>query len=418
MSLFQIIALLLSIAALFSYVNLRFFKLPTTIGVMLISLLGSVVLVFGTHLGFGGGVREHVRGMLERIDFDQAVMQGMLSFLLFAGALHVDLSDLREQKAIVATLAIAGVVISTLVVGTLLYVVLGWLGLPLAYAYCLLFGALISPTDPIAVLGILRLVQVPKPIEIRIAGEALFNDGIGIVVFLVVLRSAVHDDTMTPVHIVALFAREAVGGALFGLAAGWVSFHALRTIDNYQVEVLWTLGLVTGGYALANALHLSGPIAIVVAGLVIGNPGRRYAMSAETRNTLDKFWELMDSILNAVLFVLLGLQMLALTVSGRLFLAGLATVPLVLVARWVSVGLPLLAIRRRFEFERGELTLMTWGGLRGGVAVALALSIPASPEREVIIAITYTVVVCSIAVQGLTIGRLAQRLFPRAAPAA
>lgn len=413
MTVFQIAALLLSVTALFSYVNFRFFKLPTTIGVMLIALLASVVVLGATHLGFGAGIQEQVRHILERIDFDETLMQGMLSFMLFAGALHINLNDLAEQKVVVTVLATAGVIISTFVIGSLLHVILGGLGLSLSYPLCLLFGALISPTDPIAVLAILKTARVPKSVEIRIAGESLFNDGVGVVVFLVIAEIALGRSEVTAGHVATLFLVEAVGGALFGLVAGWVAFRLLRSVDNYQVEVLLTLALVSGGYALASALHLSGPIAIVVAGLFIGNHGRRFAMSERTRDHLDKFWELVDEILNAVLFVLIGFEMLALNFTGPLFIAGLAAVPTVLFARWISVALPVLAMRRRCEFKRGELTLLTWGGLRGGISVALALSMPPSHDRELILAVTYIVVVCSIAVQGLTVQRVVERLFGR-----
>lgn len=416
MSIFQIVALLLSITALFSYVNFRFFKLPTTIGVMLIALLASVAMVGAAHLGVGGGIQGHVRHVLERIDFDQTLMQGMLSFMLFAGALHLDLSDLAEQRLVVAVLATAGVLISTFVVGTLIYFILGALELGLSYPFCLLFGALISPTDPIAVLAILKTAHVPKSVEVRIAGESLFNDGVGVVVFLVVAEIALGQHEVTAAHVGMLFLVEAVGGAVFGFVAGWIAYRLIRSVDNYQVEVLLTLALVSGGYALASALHLSGPIAIVVAGLFIGNHGRRFAMSERTRDHLDKFWELVDEILNAVLFVLIGFEILALNISRSLFVAGLAAVPIVLAARWISVAVPIAAMRRRCEFKRGELTVLTWGGLRGGISVALALSMPPSHEREMILAVTYTVVVCSIAMQGLTIQRVVRRFFGQQQP--
>lgn len=312
--------------------------------------------------------------------------------------------------------------ISTVVVGSLLYLAAGALGLALDYPFCLLFGALISPTDPIAVLAILKTAQVPKSTEIRIAGESLFNDGVGVVVYLALAGVAVSHHSISAGRIAGLFAVEALGGGLFGLIAGWIAYRLLRSVDNYQVEVLITLALVTGGYALSSALHLSGPIAIVVAGLFIGNHGRRFAMSERTRDHLDKFWELIDEILNAVLFVLIGFEMLALTFTRTLFLGGLAAAAIVVVARWVSVALPVCAMRRHCEFKRGEITLLTWGGLRGGISVALALALPPSREREIIVAVTYVVVVCSIVLQGLTVQRVVARFFAaatsRSAPAA
>jgi CPA1 family monovalent cation:H+ antiporter len=287
---------------------------------------------------------------------------------------------------------------------------LGWLGLPLSYLWCLLFGALISPTDPIAVLGILKHARVPKGLEIQIAGESLFNDGIGVVVFLVLLGIVVGGQQPSFGHIGLVFLREAVGGALIGLGLGWVTFRLLKSVDNYQVEVLLTLALVTGGYALASAVHTSGPIAIVCAGVLIGNHGRRYAMSETTRAHLDMFWELVDEIFNAVLFVLIGFEVLVLTFSRNLLLAGLLAIPTLLFARWVSVGLPVLVLGRWQKFSRGTVAILTWGGLRGGISVALALSLPASPQREVVLAMTYVLVVFSILCQGLTIGRLARRV--------
>jgi CPA1 family monovalent cation:H+ antiporter len=410
----QIIALLITLTALFSYVNFRFLKLPMTIGVMLIALLVSLGLVGIGH--FHPGLERAVAGWLQKLDFDNALMQGMLSFLLFAGSLHINLNELAEQKTVIAVLAVGGVVLSLLVFGTAIYFVLGWLGIKLTYAWCLLFGALISPTDPIAVLGILRAAKVPRSLEIQIAGESLFNDGIGVVAYLVCSEIAVRDRDLSASHITALFLQEAVGGALFGLAAGYLTYRLLKSVDHYQVEVLLTLALVMGGYALASALHLSGPIAIVVAGLLIGNHGRRFAMSQTTREHLDTFWELVDEILNALLFVLIGLEVLVLTFTRGLFLAGLISIPALLAARWVSVGLPVALMSSWQRFAPGTVTLMTWGGLRGGISVALALSLPPGKEREVVLAMTYMLVVFSIIAQGLTIGTLVRRAFGQASP--
>jgi CPA1 family monovalent cation:H+ antiporter len=338
-------------------------------------------------------------------------MHGMLSFLLFAGALHVDLSQLAQQKLIVGTLATAGVLLSTVLIGSAMYVLLPLAGFAVPYIWCLVFGALISPTDPIAVLGILKGARVPKSLELKVTGESLFNDGVGVVVFLVLLEIATRDVGISASAIALLFAVEAVGGLLLGLGLGALSYWMLKSVDNYQVEVLLTLALVMGGYALAAALHTSGPIAIVVAGLFIGNQGRSFAMSDTTREHLDTFWELIDEILNAVLFVLLGLEILVLSFRGETLAAGLLTIPVVLLARWISVGLPVLAMRRWRSFTPGAVTVMTWGGLRGGISVALALSLPASGEaRELLIAMTYVVVVFSILVQGLSVGAVVRRV--------
>ncbi len=305
MTAFQIIALLITLTALFSYLNFRWFKLPPTIGVMLISLLVSLALI-ATRL-FTPSLEHAAADFLRQIDFGDALMQGMLCFLLFAGALHINLKELSVQKGVISTLAVAGVVISMFVFGTTIYFVLGWLGLPLSYAWCVLFGALISPTDPVAVMGILKEAKVPPSLEIQIAGESLFNDGIGVVAFIVLREIAVEGEATSWGHITHLFLQEAVGGALFGLVIGWVAFRLLKSVDNYRVEVMLTLALVMGGYALASVLHTSGPIAIVVAGLFIGNLGREFAMSDVTRHHVDTFWELIDEILNALLFVLIGL---------------------------------------------------------------------------------------------------------------
>jgi len=404
MDAFQISAVLLTLSALFSYINARYVKLPTTIGLMVIALIFSFgLLAAGLLLP---GIKPWAVGLLEQIDFDQTLLHGMLSFLLFAGALHVNLDDLLEQRWVIGILATAGVFMSTFIIGGLSYLVFHLLGLELRLIDCLLFGALISPTDPIAVLGILKTTQTPKSLETKIAGESLFNDGVGVVIFLVLLKIAAGGDDVSTAYVLGLFAQEALGGAVLGFCSGWIAYVMLQRLDNYQVEILITLALVTGGYALAEALHLSAPIAVVIAGLFIGNHGRRCAMSDKTREHLDTFWELVDEILNAVLFVLIGLELLVLTVYGKELFAALLLIPLVLVARFVSVGVPITILRRFRPFSPHAVKILTWGGLRGGISVALALSLPTSPAREVILTVTYAVVVFSIVVQGLTIGRL------------
>jgi CPA1 family monovalent cation:H+ antiporter len=401
MTIIQIIALLITLTALFAYLNHRFIRLPTTIGVLLIALVLSLgVLGLGQ---FRPGVAEAAARMLSQFEFDDALMQVMLSFLLFAGALHINLNDLSEQKSVIASLALVGVLLSMFIFGALIYFALGLLGLELAFGWCLLFGALISPTDPIAVLGILKSARVPKSLEIKIAGESLFNDGIGVVAFIVMHEIVVGGQSPSATHIAVLFLEEAAGGALLGLALGWVTYRLLKTVDHYSVEVLLTLALVLGGYTLATALHTSGPIAVVVAGLLIGNHGRRFAMSERTRQHLDTFWELNDEVLNALLFVVLGLEVLVLTFTRDLLLAGVLAVPLLLIARWISVGVPVSILKLRRAFSPGAITIMTWGGLRGGISVALALSLPPGREREMVLAITYIIVVFSIMVQGLTL---------------
>ena len=407
MRLFDILALLITLTAIFSYINHRYLRLPLTIGVMLIGLIMSLGLLALKPLGLD--LTPQANTILGEIDFNQTLMHGMLSYLLFAGALHVNLADLAEQKWLIATLATLGVLASTTIIGVLLWLLLDLIDIDLPFLYCLVFGALISPTDPIAVLGILRTVHAPKSLETKITGESLFNDGIGVVVFILISGFAFGETDITPGAVIAFFLKEALGGVIFGFVIGGITYAMLKRVDNYQVEILLTLALVTGGYAMAEVLHVSAPIAIVVAGLLIGNHGRLLAMSEITVERLDTFWELIDEILNAVLFVLIGLEILVITFEAHLLIAGVLSIFIVLIARFVSVGVPIFFIRKFRELTPGVIKIMTWGGLRGGISVALALSLPASAERETILAITYCVVVFSILVQGLTIGRLIKR---------
>ncbi|RYZ12748.1 MAG: sodium:proton antiporter [Comamonadaceae bacterium] len=413
---FDIAAICLVITAGLAYLNLRFVRLPTTIGVMAIAMVISLGLLGLDSLGLDHGLRQYEESFLRSIDFSDVLMQGMLSFLLFAGALHVDLRALRAQRWQVGSLALIGTVCSTLVVGLLVWLVLPLAGIALPLPHCLLFGALISPTDPIAVLGILRSAGAPKSLELTMAGESLFNDGVGVVIFLLLL--GVVSSGVTPSAGAAgdLLLREAGGGIAFGLVLGWLTFRLLRSIDQYQVEVLLTLAAVMGGYALANHLHVSGPLAMVVCGLMIGNNGRALAMSDHTRRYIDMFWELIDEILNAVLFVLIGLEALVIAFTAPLLAAGAMTIAVTLFARWLTVGLPVRLGARFFRLPAGSSTVLTWGGLRGGISVALALSLPTGAEREIILALTYCVVVFSILVQGLTIGRLVRRAVPGCDP--
>lgn len=406
MKLFNIIAALITISALFSYLNHRTIKLPTTIGVMAISLLGSLAIVL---LGsFGFGLEAQAMLLVQSIDFDETLLHGMLSFLLFAGALHVDINRLASQKWIIGSLATAGTIASTFIVGLTTWFILQQLNLDVSLIYCLLFGALISPTDPIAVLGILKKAGVPESLETKICGESLFNDGIAVVVFLVLLEIAVGSHAVTSEMVLWLFVKEAGGGILYGLVIGFITYAMLKSVDNYQVEVLLTLALVAGGYALADQLHISGPLAMVVSGLLIGNQGRLMAMSAKTREHLDTFWELVDEVLNVVLFVLIGLEVLVLTLEPNYLVAGVLMIPLLLLVRFICVALPVKFLSLFRSFSPGVIKILTWGGLRGGISVAMALSLPAGAERDILLTITYLVVVFSIIVQGLTVGRLVQ----------
>jgi CPA1 family monovalent cation:H+ antiporter len=404
MKLFNILAILITLSAGFSYINHRFIRLPTAIGLMLIALLVSLGLIALSMLGFG--LEEDARLLLASIDFDETLLHGMLSFLLFAGALHVNLAALARQKYIIGFLATLGVIGSTFIMGFTSWWVLGGLDIDLPFIYCLLFGALISPTDPIAVMGILRKAGVPESLETKITGESLFNDGVAVVVFLVILEVATGSHEVTAAWVTGLFMKEVLGGLVYGLLIGAVAYWMLKSVENYQVEILITLALVTGGFALADALHLSGPIAIVVAGLLIGNHGRMLAMSEEVRDHLDNFWELIDEILNAVLFVLIGLEVLVLTFNRAYILVGIILIPLLLATRFVCVGIPVVILKRFRTFSPNVIKILTWGGLRGGISVALALSLPAGKNREAILAVTYAIVVFSIIVQGLTIGKL------------
>lgn len=405
----EIAAACLVVTALLAWLNHRFVGLPTTIGVMTTALLLSLVLVALDAVGLDFGLRQYEESLLRSIDFSNVLMQGMLSLLLFAGALHVDLSELKAYRWQIGALAVLGTLLSTLAVGYGLWFALPWVGLELPLLYCLLFGALISPTDPIAVMGILKTAGAPKNLELVIAGESLFNDGVGVVIFSLLLGMLASGTTPTLAQGLELFAHEALGGLLFGLVLGYVTFRLLRSVDNYQVEVLLTLAAVTGGYALASRLHVSGPLAMVVTGLMIGNHGRALAMSDATRHYVDLFWELLDEILNAVLFVLIGMEVLLVAFSSSIVVAALIAMAVTLGARLLSVGLPVGAMRRAFRLPAGAWKVLTWGGLRGGISVALALSLPAGPERDLLLALTYVVVVFSILGQGLTIGHVVRR---------
>lgn len=411
MNFFQISTILIVLTALFSYFNYRRLHLPTTIGVLLISLAMSLGLIALS--SFGLAVEGQAAELLNRVNFDEALLHGMLAFLLFAGALPLDIKDMREQKWTIALLATAGVLASTFIVGGLSWWVLRWLGQPIPFLYCLLFGALISPTDPVAVLGLVRRVGLPKSLETKIVGESLFNDGFGVVVFTVLLELAKSEHSTTSLEVAGLFLREAGGGILFGLALGFLTYAMLKQVDDYQVEVLLTLAMVMGGFALADSVHISGPLGIVVAGLLIGNHGRSFAMSETTRKNLDTFWELVDEILNGVLFVLIGLEVLVIPVTIQQLLAGLAIIPVALLARWVSAGGAVKFLELGRSFSPGAVTLITWGGLRGGISVAMALSLPHVPARQTILVITYVVVVFSILVQGLTLEKVASRFVQK-----
>jgi len=406
MDLFVIASILIVLSAIFGYINIRFLKLPNTIGLMVIAILFTVGLFLTSFIN--NALYQFAENLIGEIDFKTVLLDVMLGFLLFAGAMHTNFDQLRVQRWPVIVFATVGVLTSTFLVGGLSFYIFNAMGFEVSFIHCLLFGALISPTDPIAVLGIMKKAGVPKILETKIVGESLFNDGVAIVVFLALFGIAVNGEQVDFGHIGILFVQEAIGGALFGFACGWVVLIMLKRVDNYQVEVLLTLALVAGGSTAAAGLHLSAPIAVVVAGLMIGNHGRDDAMSDITVQHLDTFWELVDEILNAVLFLLIGLEVMVLSSDSTIWIVGIALAILVLVARMIAVSVPVNMLRLRRDFHPHVIKILTWGGLRGGISVALALAIPAGPERDIVVTITYVIVVLSILLQGLTIHKLVE----------
>ena len=406
----ELAAIFVSFTALFAYLNYRFVGLPPTIGVMAIALACSLLL-HGLSLAGMPGLEERVEDVMSRVDFNRLLMDGMLSFILFAGALHVDLGELRQRRWAIGLLATVGVIISTLTIGLASRWILQAFEMDLSLIYCLVFGALIAPTDPIAVLGIMRSAGAPKSLEITIVGESLFNDGVAVVVFTVLVGVLQADKVPGFGEALWLFAEEAGGGILFGGILGGLVFWMLKSIDEYQVEVLLTLALVVGGYTLATHLQLSGPITMVIAGLIIGNHGRAMAMSDKTRRNLDTFWTLIDESLNAVLFVLIGLELILRPFDWLYLFIALCLMLTILAVRFMTVAPPLLLVRFwREEMPKGSAQVLTWGGLRGGISVALALSLPAGDERNLVLNLTYLIVLFSILIQGLTIGRLVRHV--------
>ncbi|MCW2268527.1 sodium:proton antiporter [Pseudomonas sp. MYb187] len=408
----ELVAAFICLTTLLTYLNYRFIGLPPTIGVMVTALLFSLLLQGLSVIGYPG-LEERVQGLMSQIDFNDLLMHWMLSFLLFAGALHVNLADLRSYRWPIGLLATVGVLIATVVIGYLAHWIFALFGWHISLLYCLLFGALISPTDPIAVLGALRTANASKPLKTTIVGESLFNDGTAVVVFTVLLGIAQLGETPTVSETAILFVREAIGGALFGGLIGYITYRMIKGIEQYQVEVMLTLALVIGGSAMAYELHVSAPIAMVVAGLIIGNLGRNLAMNEMTRRYLDGFWELIDDMLNALLFALIGLELLLLPFSWmHLAAAGVLAVA-ILLSRLLTVAPAIVMLRRWRNVPRGTVRVLTWGGLRGGVSVALALSLPSGTERDLLLSITYIVVLSSILLQGLTIGRVVRGVTER-----
>ena len=408
MTVLQVASLLIVFAGIFGAINYLFFKLPSAIGILIVALLASIAVLIGDFLFPTLEMAAQIRVVVDDIEFSSALLEGMLGLLLFAGALHVKIGDLRAQAWVVFLMATLGIAISTTIVGFGFHLALG---VPILIA--LVFGALISPTDPVAVLGVLREANLRKSLETKIAGESLFNDGVGYVVFLVLVGIAFptgdhHGEGFSGA--VTLFLQEAAGGAILGAVLGFLVFQLMKRIDDYALEVLLSLGLAFGGYQLAVYLHMSGPIMAVVAGLFIGDVGMRYGMTAETRKYLDKFWELIDEILNAILFLLIGIEVFAVAFNIEAVLAGVLSIALALVARFAAVAVPIYILKPFRQFPSDVIPIMTWGGLKGGISVALALSLPDSEYKPLILTATYVVVLFSIIVQGLTIAPLSRKL--------
>lgn len=411
MSFFEIIGALLATVAVFGYLNHKFIRLPDSIGItatgMVISLLLAVV---GHHYPVA---IQWASDFSEGLDFSEAVFHGLLGVLLFAGSLHVNISEIAKQRLSIFTLATVGVVISTAVVGVGMYWLLKTLGVPVALVYCLLFGALISPTDPIAVLGLLKTAGVPKALEMDITGESLSNDGTGVVLFLVLLGIATGTAEASVASVSKMLAMEVGGAVVVGLALGYGAFFMLKGVDSYPVEILITLALATGGYSLAERLHVSAPLAVVISGLVVGNQGAAHAMSETTRQHLFSFWELLDEVLNLVLFGLIGIKLLSLADTDVSWAAAAMAIPLVLLARFVSVGLPLLALKPWLNSVTHTVKILTWGGLRGGISIALALSLPEFEGKSLFVVATYGVVLFSLIVQAPTLSPLLRKWNPQ-----
>ncbi|MGX5219067.1 cation:proton antiporter [Pseudomonas segetis] len=407
----DIIALFLCITAALAYLNRRYIGLPPAIGVMGIALALSLLNMSLDALGFHT-LHSLEQSLVKSIDFSELLMQGILSLLLFAGALHVDLSHLRAYRWQVASLAVVGTTLSTLLIGFVLWQLLTLTDLQLPLSYCLVFGALISPTDPIAVMGILKSAGAPKSVELVISGESLFNDGVSVVLFSLIVAMIASGEAPSVSGASQLLLKETGGGILLGAVVGYVTYRMLKSIDSYQEEVLITLAAVLGAYAIAAHLHISGPLAMVVMGLIVGNQGRSYAMSEQTEKNVDMFWELIDEILNAVLFVLIGLEVILIQFSNSLVVTGLMIIVLTLLARLLTAGVPIALLGQRFRLPKGAWSVVTWGGLRGGISVALALSLPPGEARDLVVSLTYLVVVFSILVQGMTIGKLVKRVIP------
>jgi len=408
MRLTDILPLCVVLAAAFAYLNLRVVKWPPAIGIMILSLGCSMLIVLLR--GFDIALLNRLATAAYAINFRELLLNFLLSFLLFAGAMHLDAKKLRHERLPVTVLALFGTVISAVLTGVLTWLVFGWFNHPVPLVYCLIFGTVISPTDPVAVLSILRQARIPVSLELKISGESLFNDGVGVVLFVTMIEAA-RSGSFSLSTFGWLFLQEAGGGLALGLLLGYIGFLLLRSVEDYKVEVLITLALVTGGYWLADKLHISGPLAMVVAGLITGNKSRKEGLSASSWDYLGKFWELIDEILNAILFMLIGLEMVVVKLEPVVLLLGLVAIVIMLLSRWVSVALPVWVLSKKVRFEQHAIAILTWGGLKGGLSIALALSLPIEMYRDTFVQITYVIVIFSILVQGLSIGSVTRRLL-------
>lgn len=408
MELFPLISFLIVLSAGFAYINFRYLKLPNTIGLMLVSLIFSLGIIGMST--FFPSLKTNAELLLSGIDFSELLLEVMLSFMLFAGAIHIKFKDLKAEKLSILLFSTLSVIISTILVGYTSFYILNSFGFNVTLIQCFLFGSLISPTDPIAVLSILKTAGVSKSLETKIAGESLFNDGVAVVVFITILQLAKTGNDISISNVLTFFGKEAIGGILLGVFLGWFSYKLMATIDSYNVEVLITLAVVMGGYSLAHYTHVSGPLAMVAAGLITGNQGKRLGMSDTTAEYVDTFWELIDEILNALLFVLIGLELLIIKVNNTLIIVSLLIIVAALIIRYISIYIPSILIRLKEKITRKTIFILTWGGLRGGISIALALSIPNEFGKEIWVTITYIIVCFSILIQGLTIGKVVNKL--------
>lgn len=408
MDLFHLFSILIVLSAGFAYINFRVLKLPNAIGLMLVSLIFSFfILIMGYYFP---NFKADIAVTMESINFSELLLETLLSFMLFAGAIHIKFKDLNNEKLSILLFSTISVLISTFIIGFASYYLLNFMGVPVQLIHAMLFGALISPTDPIAVLSILKSAGVSKSLETKIAGESLFNDGVAVVVFITILQLAKPGTDLNISSILLLFGQEAVGGLVLGIAIGYIGYKLIASIDNYQVEVLITLAIVMGGYTLAHYTHVSGPLAMVAAGLITGNHGKSLGMSDVTAEYVDKFWELIDEILNALLFVLIGLELLIIQTNQKIVFAAIIILVITLITRYISVYIPSIAVRLKERINQKTILILTWGGLRGGISIALALSINPEYNKDIWVTITYVIVCFSILVQGMTIGKFAQKM--------